>query len=217
MPFLLQADFAVRRVVRGYRATIEVHWHGLVWADKTTIDALKAKFPANKLGAEGMKAKKVYDLAGALTYTTKDPRLGYITVQDRRVEIDPSARKGWFHRRDHLETRHRRMLVIMTGNLTKPELCSASGEGRAVLQQARQIAKRQGYRRPSLLMVGSVGTGSWALEPLQNRLPASVKSLPCDPRRHRACSPSGTPANVHRYWSGEPKLPSEEPNPNPVK
>ena len=96
-----------------------------------------------------MRAKAVYDRPGALTYTTKNPRLGYITVQDRRVEIDPSARKGWFHRRDHLETRHRRMLVTLTGDLTKPELCTASGEGNTVLQHARRIVKKQGYRPPS--------------------------------------------------------------------
>jgi len=149
VPFLLQADFAVRRVVGHWEPSIEVHWHGLVWTDKATIGVLQKRFPANKIGAPGMKAKAVYGLSGALAYAVKDSRLGYVTVQNRHHGMDSSNRKRWFHHRDTLQSRHRWMLVGMTADLTKPELCSASGEGRIVLRKALQIVKEQGYRRPS--------------------------------------------------------------------
>jgi hypothetical protein len=144
-PYLLQADIAVRRHVHDHRVYVEVHCHGLVWADGGTINLLKQKFPPNKFGAEGMKKKPVRSLLGWLDYLVKDSRLNYLTVENRGFAPGGSS-KGWFHYREPQPRRTRQLLMHMVGDLTKPELCSASGEGREVLQEAKRLARAKGWR-----------------------------------------------------------------------
>jgi hypothetical protein len=145
VPYVLQADFAVRREVGDFRPSVDVHWHGLVWADARQIGALRSKFRANRRGAAGFQARAVYHLPGALAYLTKDTRLGYVTVRNRAFQPESSGGKGWFHHRISLQSRHRQLLLGLVGDLTKPELCSASGAGRGVLQEAKRLAREGGY------------------------------------------------------------------------
>jgi hypothetical protein len=145
VPYLLQADFAVRRQTVGYRIAIEVHWHGLIWATAKQIEALKKRLPANRFGAARFHARAVYDLGGALRYVTKDTRFGYRTVKNFGFQPGSRHEKEWFQRREPIYGPQRRLLIAMVGTLTKPELCAASGEGRVVLQEAKRLAKDRGY------------------------------------------------------------------------
>jgi hypothetical protein len=146
VPYLLQADFAVRRHDAGHRMAIEVHWHGLVWASEEKVEALKKRFPANRFGADRFRARGVYDLTGALRYVTKDTRLGYRTVKNFGFQPGSRHWKEWFQHREALYAPKRLLLIAMVGNLAKPELCAASGMGLAVLREAKQLAKAQGYQ-----------------------------------------------------------------------
>ncbi|WP_407530409.1 hypothetical protein [Methylobacterium oryzisoli] len=146
--YLLQADFAVRREVGDFQPYIEVHWHGLLWADARKLDALRVKFGTNRFGAPELRASAVYDLPGSLSYIAKDTRLGYVTVRKRAFCPASNHSEAWFNRRDRLQSRHRRLLIKMVGDLTKPELCTASKAARAILRDAKRLAADQGYGRP---------------------------------------------------------------------
>jgi hypothetical protein len=147
VPYLLQADFVVRRQTVGYRIAIEVHWHGLVWASAKQIDALKRRLPANRFGAARFHARAVYDLGGALRYVTKDTRFGYRTAKNFGFRRGSRNEKEWFQFREAIYGPQRRLLLAMTGSLTKPELCAASGAGLTVLRKAKRLAKDRGYGR----------------------------------------------------------------------
>jgi hypothetical protein len=144
--YLLQADFALRRHVFHHRLCIEIHWHGVVWATADQIEAIKRRFPANQFGADGFDAEETDDLTGWLGYATKDTRLGYSTVKN--LELCPRSRrwKEWFQHREAISGPKRQWLLAMMGDLTKPELCSASGSGLAVLREAKRLARERGYR-----------------------------------------------------------------------
>jgi hypothetical protein len=141
--YLLQADFAVRRHLVNNRLAVEVHWHGLVWATAEQIVALRSRFQADRFGADRLHAEVGYDLPGWLRYSTKDTRLGYNTVKNFGFQPGSRHQKEWFQHRQPLSASKRWLLIAMIGNLTKPELCAASGVGLAVLRKARRIAKAQ--------------------------------------------------------------------------
>jgi hypothetical protein len=145
--YLLEADFALRRYAGTGHRFIELHWHGLVWANKAQMKAIAKRFSPNRYRAKGLDWKAVYDLSGALRYITKDTRLGYLTVENRGFGPTPHSQKGWFHYREPLLSSQRRLLLCVFGRLTKPELCTVSGTGNIVLQEARELAKSRGYRR----------------------------------------------------------------------
>lgn len=145
-PYLLQADFAVRRYEGSRRVAIEVHWHGLVWAAAKEIAAIKKRFPATRFGADRFHATGTYDLSGAIDYMAKDTRFGYRTVKNFGFQPGSRHQKEWFQFREAIYGPQRRLLIAMTGNLTKPDLCAASGVGLAVLQEAKRLAKSQGWR-----------------------------------------------------------------------
>jgi hypothetical protein len=166
VPYLLQADFAIRRYAGSRRVAIEVHWHGLVWATVNQIAAIKKRFPADRFGADRFNARDIYDLPGAIDYIAKDTRFGYRTVRNFGFQPGSRHQKAWFQYREAIYGPQRRLLIEMTGNLTKPDLCAASGVGLAVLREAKRVARERGYR-------GCAAT-------------ASAKPCKCRPTRHRA-------------------------------
>ncbi|MBD2747785.1 hypothetical protein IC232_13860 [Microvirga sp. BT688] len=145
-PYLLQADFAVRRYEGSRRVAIEVHWHGLVWATAKQIAAIKKRFPATRFGADRFHARDIYDLRGAIGYMAKDTRFGYRTVKNFGFQPGSQHQKKWFQFREAIYGPQRRLLIAMIGNLKKPDLCAASGMGLRVLRQAKQLARDRGYR-----------------------------------------------------------------------
>jgi hypothetical protein len=90
VPYLLQSDLAVRRHVYDHKLCVEVHWHGLFWATASQIKSLKKRFSASRFGADGLDAEEVYDLTGALSYNTRDTRLGCAIV--RNLTFRPGLR-----------------------------------------------------------------------------------------------------------------------------
>jgi hypothetical protein len=142
--YLLQSDFAVRRHIVSNRLAIEVHWHGLVWATADQIATLQRRFQAGRFGADRLHAEVGYNLLGWLRYSTKDPRLGYNTVKNFGFQPGSRNWKEWFQHREPLSASKRWLLLAMIGDLTKPELCAASGVGLAVLRKARRMAKARG-------------------------------------------------------------------------
>jgi hypothetical protein len=145
-PYLLQADFAVRPYAGSRRVAIEVHWHGLVWATAQQIATIKKRFPANRFGAERFCARDTYDLPGAIGYMAKDTRFGYRTVKNFGFQPGSRHQKAWFQYREAIYGPQRRLLIEMTGNLTKLDLCAASGAGLKVLRDAKRLARERGYR-----------------------------------------------------------------------
>ncbi|MGF9760554.1 hypothetical protein AAII07_35735 [Microvirga sp. 0TCS3.31] len=141
-PFLLQADVALRREIHDFRKVVEAHYHGYLWATRSQISRLTERFGTTVIGAPSFKAKKVYDLPGAFSYSSKDGRLGYSTwrTTDRKQE--------WIHGREPLSPTTRRLLTDLFNDLTKPELCISSGLGTQVLRRAKQLATTYGYRKP---------------------------------------------------------------------
>jgi hypothetical protein len=89
-----------------------------------------------------MLARRVHDLKGALGYIAKDSRVGYVTVKNNIFQTERS--REWFHHRERHFSRQRQILIGMLGDLTKPEVCSASGPAKLVLQEARRTAKARG-------------------------------------------------------------------------
>jgi hypothetical protein len=144
--YLLQADFALRRHVFHHHQCIEIHWHGVVWATADQIKAVKRRFPVNRFGADGFAAERADNLPGWLGYAAKDTRLGYVTVRNFRFRPQSRHWKAWFQHREAIAGPKRQWLIAMIGNLTKPELCSASGDGLAVLREAKRLARERGYR-----------------------------------------------------------------------
>jgi hypothetical protein len=110
------------------------------------IEALKKRLPANRFGATRFHARAVYDLGGALRYVTKDTRFGYRTAKNFGFQPGSRHEKEWFQRRESIYGPQRRLLIAVTGNLTKLDLCAASGIGRVVLQAAKRLARERGYR-----------------------------------------------------------------------
>ncbi len=82
---------------------------------------------------------------GALAYIAKDNRLGYVTVENFKFRAGSSRWKEWFHHREPLTGPKRLLLMNAFGDLTKPELCAASGVGRDVLAEAKRLARAGGY------------------------------------------------------------------------
>jgi hypothetical protein len=154
--YLLQADFALRRHVFHRHLCIEIHWHGVVWATADQIKAIKRRFPVNRFGADGFAAERADDLPGWCEYATKDTRLGYVTVRNFRFRPQSRHWKAWFQHREAIAGPKREWLIAMIGNLTKPELCSASGEGLVVLREAKRLARERGYRAAPVVAPGTV-------------------------------------------------------------
>jgi transposase len=129
-----------------YRPRTTVYNRFNRWSRRGFWKAMLAA-PANRLAGPGFLAKRVYDLPGALTYSTKDTRLGYITVENRRFQPDSAQWRRWFQHREALSGPKLRLLLGALGDLTKPQLCVSSGAGRGVLREAKRLAQAQGYKR----------------------------------------------------------------------
>jgi len=114
-----------------YGRTIAPHIQGLIWG-KWPSRRQRALFAGGLFGASGIQVENVYDLMGAQRYVGKPPYRGRSVYQ---------RLNGTFGRRpwpDMSLTLHH----LLLSNLSRfcwPELTFASGEGSAILADAKRI------------------------------------------------------------------------------
>ena len=148
LPFLLQLDIALHRVAKqpGSRRVC-VHFHGLIWGQDDHVSKAMAGFKPGFLGAPGGLSERVYDLRGALAYMSKDPRSAYVSYRKRQPWKPDQPLSRLFSHREPLTRGNRRFLLNLFGDLTKPQLCIASGVGEEVLRRAKALAQAKALPR----------------------------------------------------------------------
>jgi hypothetical protein len=130
--------------VRDHGRVIAPHVQGLLWG-KPPSRRQRAQFPGGLFGAPGIKLKRITDFAGAVRYMVKPPYMGQLLRPwgDGHCSRYPWARMSLpLH---HLLFRHLHQFRY-------PELTFGSGEGSAVLAQAKRLWRDYnltGLRHPS--------------------------------------------------------------------
>jgi hypothetical protein len=143
--YLFMVDVSVERQAHVYQneRRLCLHLHGVVWLDRRKLRAAKRYFAGGHYKAPALKTKFMYDSAGWLNYASRDQRLGNHWY---RVPLDFEER---YKRRDeHLYSGQRQHLLRLFHNVTKPDLCIASGIGKQIKLEALQSAKARGYQVP---------------------------------------------------------------------
>jgi len=134
--FLLGLEASII-LVNGRNRLLAIHVHGLAWGELPLVKAVLKKLPRTVAGARGGKAKVCENRQRWLRYISKDARLKSIRNQD-------SDRKWLRTFSQHLTKDDQLTLIEAFGDLRKPEMFFASGEGVKVLSAARRKAAANG-------------------------------------------------------------------------
>ncbi|MBL0407245.1 hypothetical protein JKG68_25275 [Microvirga aerilata] len=143
--YLFMIDVSVERQARVHRNQRRfcLHLHGIVWLDRRKLRRAKRYFAGGHYKAPALRTKQMYDPEGWLKYASRDPRLGNHWY---RAQLDFEERYNRYN--EHLYSGQRQHLLRLFRNVTKPDLCIASGIGRKIKLYALRAAKDCSYRLP---------------------------------------------------------------------
>lgn len=142
--FLLMIDVALHVVDK--RRSLCLHAHGFVWGEEKFIQKIVDKFPPVIGGARGGDVKPCKDRRRWSLYMAKDARQKTVT---NRIANDAKERPRYFKGREVLTKEDQLILVEAIGDLTKPEMTFASGEGSKILRAAKKAALENDYEIPN--------------------------------------------------------------------